>query len=103
MKTHYDTLGVTPTATATEIKRAYRSKARTAHPDKGGTQAEFEPIVHAYEVLSDPERRLLYDTTGEEKRTPIEVEVQNILMQGFNEALASTKWRLIFHLPNNIN
>lgn len=85
---HYETLGVTDAATPDEIKRAYRSKAKTAHPDAGGSPSDFEPIVKAYEVLKDPERRLLYDTTGEDKRLPIDVEVQNILVQGFNAAFA---------------
>ncbi len=84
----YETLGVAEDATPEEIKRAYRSKAKTAHPDAGGSQSDFEPVVKAYEVLKDPERRLLYDTTGQAKQLPIDTEVQNILMEGFNHALA---------------
>lgn len=87
----YDELDVKPDATADEIKRAYRKKAREKHPDKGGSSDEFAPIARAYKVLSNPDLRLLYDATGQERRTPIEVEVQNILTQVFNEALASEK------------
>jgi DnaJ-class molecular chaperone len=60
---HYGELGVTPAATADEIKAAYRSKAREHHPDKtGGTQSEeFIRVASAYEVLSDPRRREVYD------------------------------------------
>ncbi len=85
---HYETLGVTKDATADQIKRAYRARAKTAHPDRGGQQSDFEPIVHAYEVLKDPARRLLYDSTGQDKQTPIAAAVQTTLLQLFNQALA---------------
>lgn len=88
---HYKALGVAKDATPDQIKRAYRRRARETHPDKGGSASDFEPITKAYETLSDPARRLLYDTTGQDKRLPIEKEVQNILMEGFNRALASEK------------
>jgi curved DNA-binding protein CbpA len=73
------------------IKNAYRSKAKTLHPDKGGDAAEFAEVAKAYEVLSDPGRRLLYDATGSDRRPAIEIEVQNVLMQAFNEVLAMEK------------
>ena len=85
---HYETLNIKPDATPDEIKSAYRAKANETHPDKGGDAAEFAPVATAYKTLIDPELRLLYDTTGSAKRTPIEVEVQNILMAMFNDALA---------------
>jgi molecular chaperone DnaJ len=50
---HYQTLGVKDDATPIEIKRAYRDKAKQFHPDKGGKQEDFEPVVKAYE---DPQR-----------------------------------------------
>jgi curved DNA-binding protein CbpA len=84
---HYEQLGVKPDATADEIKSAYRAKASQTHPDKGGSAEEFTPIATAYEVLSDPNRRLLYDSTGQDRQTPIEKEVQQILLSLFNEAL----------------
>lgn len=60
---HYGELGVTPAATADEIKAAYRKKARELHPDKtGATQSEeFIRVASSYEVLSDPRRREVYD------------------------------------------
>jgi curved DNA-binding protein CbpA len=85
--THYENLNLKPDATDAEIKRAYRNKARQHHPDKGGDETEFAKVSAAYEVLKDPERRLLYDATGQDRRPPIEIEVQNILMGGFNAAL----------------
>lgn len=61
MKDHYQTLGVARTATADEIKRAYRRLASQHHPDKGGDKARFQEIQEAYDVLSDAARRQAYD------------------------------------------
>lgn len=58
---YYELLGVDRTASATEIKSAYRSKARASHPDAGGSPAEFHELRQAYETLSDPYRRADYD------------------------------------------
>ncbi|KAG6968000.1 hypothetical protein JG687_00003976 [Phytophthora cactorum] len=62
----YEALGVSKTATAAEIKKAYRKLALKNHPDKGGDPELFKTITVAYEVLSDPEKRELYDQYGEE-------------------------------------
>src|SRR6185312_10325394 len=67
-KDYYGTLGVKKTATADEIKKAFRKLARKHHPDvnPGDKEAEkrFKEINEAYEVLSDPEKRQKYDTLG---------------------------------------
>lgn len=64
----YATLDVEPTASAEEVKKAYRRLALRWHPDKNpdnaDATAQFQKISTAYEVLSDPERREMYDTTG---------------------------------------
>jgi len=62
--THYDTLGVSPTASDEEIKRAFRKLARKYHPDvaKGAeAEATFKKVNEAYDVLKDPEKRAAYD------------------------------------------
>ena len=62
----YDVLGVDQDASAEEIKRAYRRKARELHPDAGGDEDAFKEATRAYEVLSDPERRRRYDVFGDD-------------------------------------
>ncbi|HEY2220234.1 MAG TPA: molecular chaperone DnaJ [Gaiellaceae bacterium] len=64
----YEALGVPKNASADEIKKAYRKLVRQYHPDKnpGDAAAEtrFKEIQHAYDVLSDQEKRKQYDTFG---------------------------------------
>lgn len=57
----YSTLGVPKTATADEIKKAYRKLAGQHHPDKGGDKAKFQAVQSAYDTLSDPQKRAQVD------------------------------------------
>ena len=62
---YYDILGVSKSATADEIKRAYRKAAMEHHPDKhGGDDAKFKELGEAYETLKDPQKRAGYDQYG---------------------------------------
>ena len=64
MSNLYDLLGVGKGADADAIKKAFRRKALTEHPDKGGDNERFRQINEAYNVLSDPQKRAFYDQTG---------------------------------------
>lgn len=74
-KNYYEILGVDKKASADELKAAYRKLAKKYHPDlytnasdaeKKNAEAKFKEINHAYDVLSDPDKRAAYDTYGSE-------------------------------------
>jgi molecular chaperone DnaJ len=62
----YELLELPREASADEIKRAYRRLAREHHPDAGGDEETFKRITHAYQVLSDPQKRVRYDRFGDD-------------------------------------
>ena len=59
--THYDTLGISESASQDEIKKAYRKLANQHHPDKGGNTTQFQKIQSAYDAIGDEQRRAQYD------------------------------------------
>ncbi|KAL6712398.1 DnaJ-like protein [Coniothyrium glycines] len=71
---YYDALGVPPTATELEIKKAYRKLAIKLHPDKNPgdetAHAKFQQIGEAYQILSDDQLRAAYDKYGKEGAMP---------------------------------
>ncbi|MGH0168453.1 UNVERIFIED_CONTAM: hypothetical protein FKN15_054720 [Acipenser sinensis] len=68
-KDYYRMLGVPSGSNEDEIKKAYRKMALKFHPDKNkdpNAEDKFKEIAEAYEVLSDPKKRSIYDQYGEE-------------------------------------
>ncbi|NWH95063.1 DNJB8 protein, partial [Aegithalos caudatus] len=77
MVDYYKVLGLQKDASQDDIKKSYHKLALKWHPDKNPRNKEeaekkFKEIVEAYETLSDPEKRSLYDKSVEESRTPRE-------------------------------
>ncbi|WKZ23729.1 MAG: DnaJ domain-containing protein [Candidatus Dojkabacteria bacterium] len=67
-KNYYDVLGVPKTASVEEIKRAYRKLAAKFHPDRNkekDAEEKFKEVGEAYEILSNPQKRQMYDQYGE--------------------------------------
>lgn len=70
-KDYYKVLGIQKGATDEDIKKAYRKQALKWHPDKNkaaNAEEKFKEIAEAYDVLSDPKKRDIYDQFGEEGR-----------------------------------
>src|SRR5205823_10302182 len=89
-KDYYAILGLQKTASADEIKAAYRKLARKYHPDvskEKDAEAKFKEMAEAYETLKDPEKRAAYDqlgshTPGQEFRPPPDWKQQFAQGQG---------------------
>jgi len=65
----YNLLGVDKNASEDQIRKSFRKLAMSHHPDRGGDPEKFKEIQKAYEILSDKEKRQLYDQYGEEAAT----------------------------------
>ncbi|KAJ4473177.1 hypothetical protein J3R30DRAFT_3515364 [Lentinula aciculospora] len=68
-KDYYKVLGVDRSADERTIKKAFRRAAKSAHPDKGGSEAKMAAVNEAYEVLTDPELRARFDA-GDDPNDP---------------------------------
>jgi len=84
MNNFYETLNLNESATAEDIKRAYRKMAMDAHPDRGGDPERFKNISAAYETLSDPNKRQEYDFQRSAGHNPFGGFPGNAQHQHFN-------------------
>jgi curved DNA-binding protein CbpA len=76
----YETLGLERDADGDAIKTAYRKAAKTAHPDSGGDTEEFGRLQACYDLLKDPVRRKVYDSTGYDPQLADPRDLKGILM-----------------------
>ena len=95
MTDYYATLGVPKTATADDIKRAFRRLASQHHPDKGGDTQQFQTIQQAYATLGDEQKRAEYDNPRPQfsgfsgfSGTPGGVNINEIFGQMFGQQFA---------------
>lgn len=77
----YALIGVERTASAAEIRKAYRRRAKCAHPDGGGSIEEFTMLSKALSVLTDERRRKIYDETGRIDEAVIDNELTDALQR----------------------
>jgi DnaJ family protein A protein 2 len=72
MSDPYTVLGIDRKASADEVRKAYKRRSLETHPDRGGTKEEFQAVNEANAILSDQNKRAVYDATGstEEHRGP---------------------------------
>jgi DnaJ-class molecular chaperone len=92
----YDVLGVDKSAQPVDIRKAYRSRAKKAHPDAGGSVESFELLRLAHDCLSDVERRRRYDETGQAEPTEADNEaskIMNIAVGAVNNVMGSIHQR----------
>lgn len=84
---YYDVLGVEPTASADEIRAAYRQRISKAHPDRGGSHEGATLVQEAYDCLSDPVRRAMYDDGVTATEDSLYGQAEAVLEQLFEHAL----------------
>jgi curved DNA-binding protein CbpA len=94
---YYKTLGCSPQASANEIKRSFRRRAKELHPDtaSAGSEERMRSLIHAYEVLSDPHRRVNYDRTHARLLRNVTFDYREFLRRQRNDYASQSK--LIFY------
>ena len=81
----YEILGVKKTSSHDEIKRAYKKLALKNHPDRGGNEKKFKEISEAYEILSDNQKRQIYDKYGIEGLNETQTNSNDIFEHFFKQ------------------
>jgi DnaJ-class molecular chaperone len=89
MTDYYSILGLPKSASIEEIKKTYRKKALDLHPDRNSSpeaENKFKELTKAYETLSDPEKKSIYDQFGENGKPTMNMgEMPNIFQHMFNQ------------------
>lgn len=91
MTDHYTALGLSSAATLADIKKAFRQKASFYHPDKNpaaDAAAQFRAVQEAYDVLSDVDKRLVYDDNRRRSLLDDPLETARDIWQTYFKSLA---------------
>ncbi len=91
----YEVLGLPPDCDADEIRRAFRVLAMKHHPDRGGDDAVMAAIQHAYDILSDPEKRAAYNK-GELGQKPARTRALDLLLKLWEEMVADDQFNGLY-------
>lgn len=86
MKDHYSALGLQPSATLADIKKAFRQQAALHHPDRSAAAdaaARFRLVQVAYEVLSDPDKRKAYDDNRQRNLLDSPIDTARVIWQDY--------------------
>lgn len=92
----YKILGVKKNASSATIKKAFRKKAKTMHPDQGGDPEEFKKLMHAYEVLTDPLKRARYNS-GKDYSDDYQAGLIQYILSVFTNIITDSR------ISNNLN
>ena len=77
----YDILGVDKETSAEDIKKAFKSKSKILHPDTGGSPETFNNLKKAFDILTDPAKKILYDDYGMDDLFNVEKEAKLTAIQ----------------------
>lgn len=86
MSDHYSTLGLSPSATLVDIKKAFRLLASAYHPDRNadeGAPQRFRSVQEAYEILSDDTKRQAYDDNRRRNLLDSPIDTAREIWQGY--------------------